>query len=57
MEYRYRLCEVCPNLAAKFAADVAKFARISTKSTAKIQRKVAKYSTIDVQEFIGYTRG
>ena len=53
MEHRYRLCEVCQNLVAKFAVGVANFARISTKSTAKVKRKVAKSSTIDVQELIG----
>ena len=51
MEHRYRLCEMCSDLVAKFAAGVAKkFARISTKSTAKVQIKVAKSSTIEVFE-------
>ena len=50
MEHRYRLCEMCSDLVAKFAAGVAKFAIISTKSTAKVQIKVAKSSTIEVFE-------
>ena len=50
MKHRYRLCEMCQNLVAKFAAAVAKFARISTNSTAKVKWKVAKSSTIEVFE-------
>ena len=50
MEPRYLPCEMLPNFIAKFAADVAKFARISTKSTAKVQIKVAKSSTVEVFE-------
>jgi hypothetical protein len=41
---------MCKNLVAKFAAGVAKFARISTNATAKVKFKVAKSSTIDVFE-------
>ena len=50
MEHAYRPCEMLPNFIAKFAADVAKFARVSTKSTAKVQIKVAKSSTAEVFE-------
>jgi hypothetical protein len=45
--HRYRLCEMCRNLVAKFAAGVAKFARISTNATAKVKLKVGKSSTIE----------
>ena len=37
MELRYRLCEMCQSLVAKFAADIAKFAGISAKCTAKVK--------------------
>ena len=50
MEGRCRSCEMLPNFVAKFAADVAKFARTYTKSTAKVQIKVAKSSTVEVFE-------
>ena len=50
MEHRYRLCEMCSDLVAKFAAGVVKFAGIYTNSTAKVKGKVAKSSTIEVFE-------
>ena len=50
MEHRYRLYKMCRNLVAKFAAGVAKFAGISTISTAKFKSEVAKSSTIEVFE-------
>ena len=52
MEHAYRLREMLANFIAKFATGVAKFARISTNSTAKekVKLKVGKYSTIEVFE-------